>query len=267
MPVEIEHGPLRAFSQDEFHELDHKVMGIVFGIHNEFGRFLEELLYKREIEARCLDAGIPTERELRVWVRFGSFSKEYRIDLVFSHGVIFEAKTAENLTLAHEAQTLNYLMLTDTHHGKLVNFRPERVQWQFISTQLTSQVRRHVTIDDCRWRSVNERSELLKNTMVDLVHDWGAFLECQLYRGALTHFLGGEESIVRPVPVFSDTRKIGEQEVHLVTDDIAFAVTAVTESAAGMRSHLSRFLTHTRLLHLHWINLNHHRIEFETLSR
>jgi GxxExxY protein len=267
MPIETEGGPLRVFSQDEFYELDHAVMGITFKIHNQFGRLLDELLYKREIAARCAQAGVPTERELRVWVKHGSFTKEYAIDLVFSHGVIYEAKAVEWLAPAHEAQTLNYVLLTGTHHAKLINLRPERVQWRFVSTRLTPEARKRVTIDGAAWREVNLGSRQLKQTMLELLDDWGAFLECNLYRDALTHFLGGEAAVVRRIPVYSDERVIGEQEVHLVCDDTAFAVSAVTESTDGMRTHLGRFLVHTPLQHLQWINLNHHRIEFVTLSK
>jgi len=267
MPVEVERGPLRVFSQDQFHALDRVVMGITFQVHNEFGRFLDELLFKREIAARCIAAGIATERELRVWVTHGSFKKEYKIDLVFSHGVIFEAKAVEWLAPAHEAQTLNYVLLTGIHHAKLINLRPERVQGRFVSTQLTPELRKRFTIDDASWRAVNPRSRLLKETMIELLRDWGAFLECNLYREALMHRLGGAEFVLRRVQVFSEDQPLGDQEMHLVTDDTAFAVSAITESTEGMRSHLGRFLAHTSLRHLQWINLNHHHIEFVTLSR
>ena len=267
MPIEVEHGPLRVFSQDAFHEVDRAVMRIVFDIHNEFGRFLDEYLYKREIEARCRQVGIPTERERRVWVRHGSFVKEYKIDLVFANGVIVEAKAVEWLAPAHVAQTLNYVLLTGTHHAKLVNLRPERVQSKFVSTQLTHELRHRFTIDDTNWRDVNPRSQVLKDTLIAVLNDWGAFLECNLYRDALTHASGGDAMVVRRIPVFSEERLLGEQEVHLVTEDTAFAVTALTEAAATMRSHLERFLAHTRLNHMQWINLNHHNIELVTLSQ
>ena len=267
MPIEVERGPLRVLSQDEFHEVDRAVMRIVFDIHNEFGRFLDELLYKREIASRCAEAGIPSERERRVWVRHREFVKEYRLDLVFMNGTITEAKTVESLAPAHVAQTLNYVLLTGTHHAKLVNLRSEKVQWQFVSTQLTPELRRRFTIEDRHWKSVSPRSELLRQTLIDLVGDWGAFLECNLYRDGMTHELGGDANVIRRIPVFSGDREIGEQEVHLVTEDAAFAVTAVTETHSAMKTHLGRFLSHTRLKHIHWINFNHHVVEFVTLSK
>lgn len=267
MPIEVEHGPLRVLTQDEFHEVDRAVMRIVFDVHNEFGRFLDELLYKREIETRARLLGIPTDRERRIWVRHGAIEKEYRIDLVFANGAILEAKAVESLAPAHFIQTLNYLLLTGTHHGKLVNLRSERVQWEFVSTQLTHARRHQFSIDDNEWRPINSRSQVLKETLISLTTDWGVFLESRLYRDALTDVLGGKALVVRRIPVFSDDRQLGEQEVHLATDDTAFAVTATTESDSFMRIHLERFLAHTRLNHLQWMNFNYHTIEFVTLSK
>lgn len=267
MPIEVEHGPLRVLTQDEFHEVDRAVMRIVFDVHNEFGRFLDELLYKREIETRTRRIGIPTDRERRVWVRHGLIEKEYRIDFVFANGAIFEAKTVESLAPAHFIQTLNYLLLTGTHHGKLINLRSQRVQWEFVSTQLTHERRHQFSIDDTQWRPVNPRSQQLKDTLISLANDWGVFLESRLYREALTDVLGGEAMVMRRIPIFSNDAHLGEQEVRLATDDTAFAITATTESESFMRAHLDRFLTHTRLSHIQWINFNHHAIEFVTLSK
>jgi hypothetical protein len=48
MPIEIE-TPVRVLDQEEFHCLDRQIMGVVFAVHNEFGRLLDENTYKREI--------------------------------------------------------------------------------------------------------------------------------------------------------------------------------------------------------------------------
>ncbi len=267
MPIEVEGGALRAYSQEEFQGVDYAVMGIVFDVHNQFGRFLDELLYKREVAARCLMAGIPTEREVRVKVEHGSFRKEYQIDLVIARGIICELKTVDRIAPAHVAQALNYLLLTGTHHGKLINLRPERVQCRFVSTHLTNELRKRIEIDDSRWNAVNDHSRVLKELLVDLLKDWGAFLECNLYREGLTHLLGGEANVVRRMTIHSDQRLVGEQTVHLVAEDTAFALTSVSESLEGMELHLSRFLAHTPLNHLQWINLNQHQISMVTLTK
>ena len=52
MPIDVE-ADIRVLNQEEFHSLHRRILGIIFDIHNEFGRFLDELLFKREIQARC----------------------------------------------------------------------------------------------------------------------------------------------------------------------------------------------------------------------
>ena len=267
MPIEVEGGSLRAFSQPEFTELDRVVTGLAFQIHNQFGRYLKEFPYKTELKNRCRQLGIPTERELRVWVRHGSFVKEYKLDLVFSHGSICEAKAAECLAPIHIAQTLNYLLLTETQHAKLINFGTDRVQSRFVSSKLKAADRKRLIVEDFAWRNVNPQTQFLKNTLLELLRDWGAFLEVGLYQTALTHFLGGEAHVVQRLPILSGEQILGEQEFHLVTADCGFLLSAVTGSTETMRTHWERLLAHTPLQHLHWVNLNHHQIEFVTLSK
>src|SRR6266550_4017428 len=36
---------IRVLGQEEFHALDRRLMAVVFAVHNEFGRFLDEALY------------------------------------------------------------------------------------------------------------------------------------------------------------------------------------------------------------------------------
>ena len=111
------------------------------------------------------------------------------------------------------------------------------------------------------------KAQQLREKTIDLLNDWGAFLQVDLYRDAVTHFLGGVEAVVRKVNIYSGEQLLGEQEVRLLTDDTAFTFSAIADSTDKMRIHLERFLAHTPLLHLQWINLNHHRLEFVTLSK
>ncbi len=166
MPIEVATN-IQNFDQETFHELDRKLMRIVFDVHNEFGRFLNEALYKQEIATRWESSSVGTiEREVR-----------------------------------------------------------------------------------------------------KLLVDWGAFLEITLYRDALVSFLGGAEQVLRPVPVRSGNRIIGQQLVHLLTEDTAFALSAVTVNPASMEDHQQRFLNHTPLRNIQWINCNQQKIEFRTLTK
>ena len=87
-----------------------------------------------------------------------------------------------------------------------------------------------------------------------------------LYREGLVHFLGGAAAVTRPIQIFSGSRAVGTQRLNLITDEAAFALTMLQGNSGTMREHLRRLLGHTGLRHIHWINLNRHRVEFVTLS-
>src|SRR5215510_5561805 len=112
MPIKVA-TEIQVFDQEHFHSLDRHLMRIIFDVHNEFGRFLDEALYKSEIAARWTAVGHGTaEREVRISVTHETFRKDYSMDLLFNRGLMLEAKAAEALAGAHRAQGLNYLFLT-----------------------------------------------------------------------------------------------------------------------------------------------------------
>ena len=101
----------------------------------------------------------------------------------------------------------------------------------------------------------------------ELLEDWGAFLDVNLYREALVHFLGGAAAVVKEVEVFSGSRRLGTQHFNLLNEDTAFVLTTKKEGVGAIRDHLVRLLHHTRLNCIQWINLNRHVVEFSTLSK
>jgi GxxExxY protein len=267
MPIEVS-SAIKACDQEEFHALDRKLMAVVFEVHNEFGRLLDEDLYKCELAARCAERGLsPAEREVRIRVRHESFIKDYFMDLLFCHGFMLETKTAERLVAAHRSQTLNYMLLAGLKHGRLVNLRTERVQHEFVSTTLTPEERRRVQVAEVGWVEITAESRLLKARTMQLLEDWGAFLDVNLYREALVYFLGGPTVVCRAVEVFSGSRRLGTQSLNMLNEDIAFALTTKPRHSETIRDHLTRLLNHTRLKAIQWINLNRHLVEFTTLSK
>ncbi len=59
MPIRVD-SEIRVFNDDEFHSLAAKVIGIAFDVHNEFGRLMDEAVYKQAIRNRCEAGGIVT---------------------------------------------------------------------------------------------------------------------------------------------------------------------------------------------------------------
>ena len=58
-------------TQSEFGQIAYDVMNCVYGIHNEFGRFFDEVVYKRELADRMPSM----ELELPVTVSHGTASR------------------------------------------------------------------------------------------------------------------------------------------------------------------------------------------------
>ncbi len=259
--------PIIRPAEAEFHEIDHRVTGLAFQIHNEYGRLLDEEIYKAELARRCEQSGLPVVREMRITFTHAAFRKDYFADLVVCSRALVEAKATEQLVGAHTAQTLGYLFACDLAHGTLLNFRPPKVEHEFVSTRLTLEERRRIHVRDAQWERARPEMQALQQAMLELLHDWGGYLEVSLYREALAFLLAGQETFANRVEVFSGDSVIGTQPVNLLTHDTAFSVTAVTRSVQQMEGHLQRFLNHTRLQTIAWINLHHADVTFTTLRR
>jgi len=261
MPIERSE-PILAATRESFYALDRQVLGVAFEVQNEFGGYLDEEVYQTEIARRCPNAELDVSREVRIRVSHEDFFKDYDIDLLIDRCVIVEAKAVQVLSMSHKAQLLHYLFLSGTHHGSLINLRGTKVERRFVSTSLTPHERTQFKIQDLDWNPVCNEFVELKTRMQKLLEDWGADLDFRLYRDALTHCLGKKEQI----RIYSQREVIGYQEVRLLNADIAFAISAIKTGRGVMHEHQQRFLKHTDLKGIAWINLNGKQIEFTTIA-
>ncbi len=266
MPVECSIAVER-IEQERFHAIDRAVMGQVFAIHNDLGRFCDERVYQDVLAQRCRDEGFEVEREAMVRVSHGDFVKAYYLDLLVERRVVCELKAVEALNAAHEKQLINYLLLTDLGHGKLVNFRAGSVESRFVSTTLRREDRMAFGIDVAFWCGEDGKSRELEETFRALLADWGAFLDVNLYHDALLHFLGGPGAGVQPVEIRVNRRVVGSQKMCLLDDDTAWHLSAVRRHFGSYETHLSRLLNHTKLRRIHWINLDHQNITLKTIHK
>ena len=204
-------------SEDEFRQLDYVVMHHVFASHNQLGRFCDEEIHQVDLAHRLQMAGLqPIARETPVTVSWQTFRKTYYLDLVVRDAVIYELKAVSSLTGEHKAQLLNYLMLLGQPRGKLINFRTSAAEWHFVSTTLTAEERRDVSIHDARWRQLTPRCKLLRATLTDLLADWGAFLEIRLYQEALAFLLGDDTAVMKRVKLSRSDLDLGDQQLHIL---------------------------------------------------
>jgi GxxExxY protein len=267
MPITCPFGaqPIR---QEEFAELDYRVMRHAFDSQTELGRLCDHHVYRNDLASRLATAGVGAVRtEVSLSVTYQDFRKVYRMDLVLNDAAVYELKAEASLVSEHDAQLLNYLFLLGASRGKLVNFRPVRVQSRFVNNPLTQEARRRIHVDLSRWEESDDRSRLLHEIMIALLEEWGGFLDLALYIEALTYFLGGEERVMQLVPLRRGAIALGNQRVHLLSHDMAFRVTALVDGADSYEPQLRALLRHSPLRAIQWINLAHQKVRFVTLSK
>jgi hypothetical protein len=62
-------------------------------------------------------------------------------------------------------------------------------------------------------------------------------------------------------------KMLGKERRHLLDPTTAFKLTALGSGLDTLEQHLHRFLRHTQLDAIHWVNLHHHDVTFITLIR
>jgi GxxExxY protein len=259
---------IRPINQDEFAQIDYQVMRHAFESQNDLGRLCEEVIYQNDLASRLETAGLGSvRREVLVTVSHRDFAKVYSLDLVVGDAAIYELKTAASLVGEHDAQLLNYLFLNDSHHGKLINFRPPQVESRFVNTNLGFQTRKRLEFQTERWREEEEGSELLRAMTSALLEDWGGFLDLALYAEALVHFLGGEEEVSQMVPLSRNGIPLGRQGFQMLSPQTAFRLTALPQERDAYERQLRSLLQLTPLRSIQWINLARHTIQFVTLTK
>jgi GxxExxY protein len=248
-------------SQSEFGQIAYDVMDCVYAIHNDFGRFFDEAVYKRELADRM--PGM--ELELPVTVTHGTFSKLYKLDVLAHKRGIFEFKAAESIVSRHRGQTLNYLLLFDLPHGKVINVRPESVGDEFVNCHARLDEFKSPAIETANFAPSVAGAAFFHDQLLAMIHDLGSGLETGLYEEALTHFLGGEEQVLLPVPVMGAKGHLHDQKMRLLAPDVAFKLTAFPSRQEAFENHARRLLQHTNLKAIHWANLTHHHVSFTTI--
>jgi GxxExxY protein len=261
--------PFRRLTRPEFDEMSRLVMAHVFASQNELGRLCDEAVYQNDVALRLEAAGLgPVVKEVPITVAWRDFTKTYYLDLVVQAGFIGELKTVAALLKEHDSQLLGYLLLVNVPHGKLVNLRPPSVEYRTVNAVVAAEDRRVFSMATDCWQPQTYRCRELLDLLKELLDAWGAFLECHLYEEALIHFLGGESRVRQCVPLIRAGLPLGTQAATLLTDSIAFRITALAPDAReGYETHLRRFLALTPLTTLHWVNLHHHELQLVTLTR
>ncbi|MEO1525402.1 MAG: GxxExxY protein [Planctomycetota bacterium] len=264
MPIHV-HADMRRLTNSEFHQLAYKVMGVIFQVHNEFSRLIDEANFKTIIRQRALRAGIPCQREVEIEVSHGRFRKSYYLDFLFARSLIVEAKTVEALNEVHHAQTLNYLLLSEMRDGLLVNLRSERVRKRFVSTNLNEEKRREIEFDDSGYQADSSHDGLL-SIVKELLDDWGLFLSAELYLEAIVFLNRIGAQVPSRVAVYDDGVHVGWHEGGFISNQTMVSVTALVRGQDEMKQQLRKLVRNTSLESVQWLNLDHHQVTLQTVA-
>lgn len=250
MTIKYAQQPL-PLSQDEFHAVDYQVMGQAFALHNEMGNLWDEPEYRQKLASKCTDIGLEVFEEVHVSFTHNSFTKNYFIDLLINRG-IYELKTVAAIAKNHEAQTLNYLFLTNCQHGKIINFGPDSLEWRFISTSLTVNDRAKYSLETSKWNPKEPKAQDIPSILKSLLDDWGAYLSTTLYKEALCHFLG--------LPLESEC-----QRFIALSSDTALHISGLSSKKNNLQNNLQKYLRVSQWHELLWINFDKNHIGLSCL--
>jgi len=262
MPIRLPSG-IRRLSDEEFTKAAYDVMNVAFAVHNEFGRLFDEQIYENEIARRLGN----TQTQVPLDVCFETFRKRYYLDLLYLNGALFELKANEAVTERHRAQLLNYLLMLEFPHGKLVNFRTESIHHKFVNAPISRTDRTSFAVETVEFKNSPGCPIQLPDLLVPMLRDWGTCLEVSLYEEALTYFLGGETAVLKPVEILGKFGRIGAQVFRLLTPDAAFKITGFSEDRPRYENQLRSLLQHTALNQMQWVNLGRKTVTFKTLQK
>lgn len=248
-------------SQAEFKELSFEVMRHVFDIHNEFGRLFDEKVYKRELAFRM--ESIATE--VSVDLIHGTFFKQLFADMIVSQGGLFEFKMAESIHSRHRSQIIQYLLLFDLAHGKIVNMQTEQVQHEFVNCHQSLSDLRRFDVELDQFQSSVAGAGDFSAQLIAILQDWGTGLDVSLYEEAVVHCLGGENLLSSLVSVFGRHGHLADMRMPLVAPSVAFRLTALPDREETFEIHARRWIEHTSLEAIHWANIRNNRVVLKTI--
>ena len=108
-----------------------KILKNAFNVHNTLGYGFLEKVYQNALIIELEERGLSVNPEVDIEVNYkGRIVGKYKPDLIVKNNIILEIKTEKFINKVHIAQVLNYLKVTDTKVGYLLNFGIEKVEYK-----------------------------------------------------------------------------------------------------------------------------------------
>ena len=107
----------------EYKDIVYSIIGAALKVHKELNWGLLEALYAEALQMELESMGIPSQQEVELpcYYKGRRMNKTYRTDLLVGD-VMVELKATADIIPAHRAQLFNYMRLTHSPIGLLINF-------------------------------------------------------------------------------------------------------------------------------------------------
>ena len=101
----------------------YKIVGAAMHVHEVLGRGLEEAVYQEALEMELGKRNLPYESQKLINCYYeGEKMRKFYVADFYCKGLIIEIKSTESICSEHRSQLFNYMRLTHTKRGLLVNF-------------------------------------------------------------------------------------------------------------------------------------------------
>ena len=113
-------------------EETYKIIGLCMEVHRNLGPGLLEIIYKDALEIEFKENNIPFVREKEFIVEYKGIilPHKFNADFVVNEDIILEVKAIKEFSNEHIAQILNYVKLSNSEIGLLVNFQTKSLQYK-----------------------------------------------------------------------------------------------------------------------------------------
>ena len=107
-----------------------KIIGVCMEVHRNLGPGLLEVVYKDALEIEFKANNLPFEREKEFSIEYKGviLPHKFYADFIVNEDIVLEVKAVKEFSGEHTAQVLNYMKLSDSEIGLLVNFQNKSLQ-------------------------------------------------------------------------------------------------------------------------------------------
>ncbi len=107
-----------------------KIIGVCMEVHRNLGPGLLEVVYKDALEIEFKANNLPFEREKEFSIEYKGviLPHKFYADFIVNEDIVLEVKAVKEFSGEHTAQVLNYMKLSGSEIGLLVNFQNKSLQ-------------------------------------------------------------------------------------------------------------------------------------------